>query len=110
MPDTVPKPMSEPVRRLEIFTRAGRRRTWSAEQKAAVVAESLDGTTSVSAVARRHGLTASQLFGWRRQAGIGPSEAEGGVVGDHRSCRSEKRNKTNPKDGDTPRRSPQGLP
>jgi len=61
--------MPEPVRRLEIFTGAGRRRTWSAEQKAAVVAESLAGAESVSAVARRHGLTPSQLFGWRRQAG-----------------------------------------
>ncbi len=68
MSDTVRKPMSEPARRLEIFTGAGRRRTWSAEQKAAVVAESLTGAESVSAVARRHGLTPSQLFGWRRQA------------------------------------------
>jgi transposase len=68
MSDTVRKPMSEPVRRLEIFTGAGRRRTWSAEQKAAVVAESLAGVESVSAVARRHGLTPPQLFAWRRQA------------------------------------------
>jgi transposase len=68
MSDTVPKPISEPVRRLEIFTGAGRRRTWSADQKAAIVAESLDGATSVSAVARRHGLTPPQLFAWRRQA------------------------------------------
>jgi transposase len=32
-----------------------------------VVAESLRGLESVSAVARRHGVTPSQLFGWRRQ-------------------------------------------
>jgi len=68
MSDTVIKAMSEPARRLEIFTGAGRRRTWSAEQKAAIVAESLGGAESVSAVARRHGLTATQLFTWRRQA------------------------------------------
>ncbi|MDP2374372.1 transposase [Reyranella sp.] len=68
MSDTVIKPISEPARRLEIFTGAGRRRTWSAEQKAAIVAESLSGRESVCAVARRHGLTASQLFAWRRQA------------------------------------------
>lgn len=68
MSDTVIKPMSEPVRRLEIFTGAGRRRTWSAEQKAAIVAESIGGTESASAVARRHGLTPPQLFAWRRQA------------------------------------------
>jgi len=56
------------VRRLEIFTGAGRRRTWSADQKAAIVAESVGGVESVSAVARRHGLTPPQLFAWRRQA------------------------------------------
>jgi transposase len=63
--------MSEPVRRLEIFTGAGRRRSWSDEEKAAIVAESHSGQESVSAVARRHGLTPSQLFGWRRPAGRG---------------------------------------
>jgi len=65
--DTELMPKSEPVRRLEIFTGAGRRRTWSAEQKGQIVAESLAGE-SVSAVARRHGLTAQQLFAWRRHA------------------------------------------
>jgi transposase len=63
--------MSEPVRRMEIFTGAGRRRSWSDEQKAAIVAESHGGQESVSAVARRHGLTPAQLFGWRRPAGQG---------------------------------------
>jgi transposase len=67
MSDTETKPMSEPARRLEIFTGAGRRRTWSAEQKAAIVAESVGGAESVSAIARRHGLTPPQLFAWRRQ-------------------------------------------
>jgi len=55
-------PKSEPVRRLEIVTGAGRRRSWSADQKAEIVAESLAGAASVSAVARRHGLTPQQLF------------------------------------------------
>ena len=55
-------------RRLEIFTGAGRRRSWSGNEKAAIVAESHDGTTSVCNVARRHGLTPSQLFAWRREA------------------------------------------
>jgi transposase len=67
-------PKSEPARRLEIFTGAGRRRSWSAEQKARIVAESLSGE-SVSAVARRHGLTPQQVFAWRRQA-------RGGIGGD----------------------------
>ncbi|ACA15978.1 transposase IS3/IS911 family protein [Methylobacterium sp. 4-46] len=60
--------MSEPVRRLELFTGTGRRRTWSEAEKAAIVAESEASHTSISAVARRHGLSASQLFTWRRLA------------------------------------------
>ena len=50
-------PVSEPQRRLEIFTGAGRCRTWSAEAKARIVAESQVAGASVYAVARRHGLT-----------------------------------------------------
>ena len=62
------KSKPEPVRRLEVFTGTGRRRAWTAEQKAEIVAESyLDGER-VTAVAYRHGLTPQQLFGWRRQA------------------------------------------
>jgi transposase len=56
------------ARRVEIFTGAGRRREWSAAQKAAIVAESYAGATSVCDVARRHGLTPTQLFTWRRIA------------------------------------------
>lgn len=58
---------TEPFRRFEVFTGAGRRREWSDEAKAAIVAESYLGLESVSAVARRHGLGHSQLFTWRRQ-------------------------------------------
>jgi transposase len=60
--ELLPKSKSEPVRRLEVFTGAGRRRTWAAEQKAQILAESYDGGEPVSAVARRHGLTPQQLF------------------------------------------------
>ena len=62
------KSEAEPVRRLEVFTGTGRRRTWTAEQKARIVAESYEAGDTVSAIARRHGLTAQQLFGWRREA------------------------------------------
>jgi transposase len=72
------EPKTEPVRRLEVFTGAGRRRAWTAEQKARIVAESCDGSESVSAVARRHGLTPQQLFGWRRQ--VCRPEGEGSAV------------------------------
>ena len=62
------KHMPEPVRRIEVFTGAGRRRSWSGEEKAAIVAESYDAGETVCAVARRHGLTPQQLFAWRRLA------------------------------------------
>lgn len=65
--------MPEPARRMEIFTGAGRRRNWSSEAKARIVAESYSGDESVCAVARRHGLTPQQLFTWRRLARAEPS-------------------------------------
>jgi transposase len=62
------KSKPEAVQRIEVFTGTGRRRAWTAEQKAQVVAESYAEGEKVSAVARRYGLTPQQLFGWRRQA------------------------------------------
>ena len=59
--------MPEPARRIEIFTGAGRRRNWSGEEKAAIVAESHAESETVCAVARRHGPTAQQLYTWRRR-------------------------------------------
>ena len=58
----------ERSRRLEVFTGAGRRRTWPADEKAAIVAESYAPGRTVCGVARRHGLTPTQLFTWRRLA------------------------------------------
>ncbi|MBY3256458.1 transposase [Rhizobium laguerreae] len=55
-----------PLQRFEVFTGTGRRRDWSDEEKDCVVAESYSGEMSVSAVARRHGLSPGQLFTWRR--------------------------------------------
>jgi transposase len=72
MSDTVRMHMSKgataPARRIEVFTGAGRRRNWSAEEKAAIVAESYSSGDTVCGVARRHGLTHAQLFSWRRAA------------------------------------------
>lgn len=56
------------MRRIEVFTGAGQRRAWSAEDKARIVAESYSGLESVCAVARRYGLAQGQLFTWRREA------------------------------------------
>ncbi len=45
------KHMPEPVRRIEVFTGAGRRRSWSGEEKAAIIAESYGAGETVCAVA-----------------------------------------------------------
>ena len=66
--DTEHSAITEPVRRIEVFTGTGRRRTWSSEDKAQIVAESVTSGESVCAVARRLGLSPQQLFGWRRKA------------------------------------------
>jgi transposase len=56
------------VRRLEVITGTGRRRRFSKDDKAGIIEETLAPGAVVSEVARRHGLTPQQLFGWRRQA------------------------------------------
>jgi transposase len=58
---------ADSFRRVEVITGVGRRRRWSLEEKARIVAECLDPATTASAVARRYGLHVSQLFTWRQQ-------------------------------------------
>ena len=55
------------VRRVEVITESGRRRQFSADDKAPFVEETLAPGAVVSEVARRHGLSPQQLFTWRRQ-------------------------------------------
>jgi transposase-like protein len=59
--DTVHSAITEPVRRLEVFTGAGRRRKWRDEDKARIVAEIVTSGDAVRAVARRHGLSPQDL-------------------------------------------------
>jgi transposase len=73
------KPGLETPRRIEVFTGTGRRRTWTAEEKASLVAESHVAGETVCGVVRRHGLTPQQLFTWRREARLrsgAPDDAE----------------------------------
>jgi transposase len=56
--------------RIEFITGMGRRRKWSRRRKEAIVLETLDEGASVSEVARRHGVDVSQVFKWRRDAGL----------------------------------------
>src|SRR6201993_3002322 len=62
------KDSADTLQRVEIITGTGRRRRWSADAKTAIVAESFAPGASVSAVARRHDISPSLLFLWRRQA------------------------------------------
>jgi transposase len=55
------------VSRLEVVSMGARRR-WTLEEKQRIVAESYGGPRLVSVTARRNGLSASQLFTWRRLA------------------------------------------
>ena len=79
MPSHTPMPK---VSRLEVIE-TGARRRWTLEEKQRIVAESLSGWRAVSATARRHGLSTSQLFNWRRleRSGqlVGQDEAAGFV-------------------------------
>jgi len=62
------------VRRLEVITGVGGRRSWSREDKGRIVAESFRRGTNVSVVARRYGLRPQQVYAWRRLARIGEED------------------------------------
>jgi transposase len=67
--------MSSSVDRVEIFSQIQRRRRWSVDQKLAILAEAGQPGMSISYVARRHGISPSLLFGWRRRMTEGGKEA-----------------------------------
>lgn len=54
-------------RRVEVLTGPGRRRRWSSEVKARIVAEALAPGAVVADVARRWQVCPQQVFGWRRE-------------------------------------------
>ena len=56
--------------RVKIFQGRARRR-WSEEDKRRLVAETLAPGETVHGVARRSGVSPSQLFGWRKRFGAG---------------------------------------
>ena len=58
-------------RRIEVLTGPGRRRRWSDQDKARVIAESLVPGARPSQVARQWQICPQQLFTWRRQARAG---------------------------------------
>ena len=67
--------MSSSVDRVEVFSQIQRRRRWSVDQKLAILAEAAQPGMSISYVARRHGISSSMVFGWRRRMTEGGKEA-----------------------------------
>ncbi len=63
--------------RVEIITSVQRRRRWSASEKVRMVEETFEPRSTVSLVARRHGVAPNQLFTWRRLAAQGALTAAG---------------------------------
>jgi transposase len=63
------------VDRVEVLSSIQRRRRYSLDQKMAVLAEAAQPGMSISYVARRHGISPSLLFLWRRRMTEGGKEA-----------------------------------
>jgi transposase len=57
--------------RVEVLNGIERRRRWTRDEKARILAESLEPGATVTQVARRNDLAPSVLFSWRQQARIG---------------------------------------
>nr|WP_246735102.1 transposase [Bradyrhizobium sp. S69] len=57
----------ESYRRIELISGRKRRRSWSTEEKARILAESFAEGANISEVARQHGINRGLLFTWRRQ-------------------------------------------
>jgi len=53
--------------RVEVITRGERRRSWTAEQKCQIVAESLGPELTPAEVAGKYAIGSGQLYTWRRQ-------------------------------------------
>jgi transposase len=76
--------------RVEVITGAERRRRWSAEQKRAIVAESLAPGAVVTEIARRAEIGTGQIYRWRRELGVGKGFAPVLIApaGDDAGCRA----------------------
>ncbi len=52
---------------VEVLPHAERRRSWTAEQKLAIVGESLGADLTPTEVARKHRISTGQIYTWRQQ-------------------------------------------
>ena len=62
-------------RRIEMITGTARRRRWSDDERARILAESFEPGANISAVARRHGVHGGLLHSWRKKAKTRADEA-----------------------------------
>jgi transposase len=74
--------------RFEVITGPERRRRWSAEQKRAIVTESLALGAVVTEIARRAEIRPGQIYRWRQEIGVGHGFAQVLIapVGDGAGC------------------------
>ncbi|KKC31365.1 transposase [Devosia psychrophila] len=83
-----------PFSRVEVITSVQRRRRWSVAEKVSLVEEAMPPGMGVSYVARRAGISPSQLFAWKRrmlEGGHAAVEADEDVVAASRVRELEKR-------------------
>jgi transposase len=66
---------ADSYQRVEVITGRRRRRDWSDEEKARILAESADPGVNISEVARRNGVNRGLLNVWRRKARRASGEA-----------------------------------
>ena len=70
---------SDSYRRIEVITGQRRRRRWTAQEKARIVAESFEEGANISEVARRNGVVRGLLTVWRHKLAAAGVNASGFV-------------------------------
>ena len=68
------------LQRVEVIEGVMRRRRWPASVKEAIVAETLVPGSTVTAVARRHGVDRGLLYRWRHELKVCRNECEATLV------------------------------
>src|ERR1700726_1899947 len=73
-------------RRIEVITGQRRRRRWTAEDKARIVAESFEEGANISEVARRNGVVRGMLTVWRHKFALAAGVRGPGFVPGRIAC------------------------
>jgi transposase len=81
MPDAMldARQEGDSYRRIEVITGQRRRRRWTAQEKARIVAESFEEGANISEVARRNGVVRGLLTVWRHKVAAAGINARGFV-------------------------------